>query len=184
MDAAACIGCGACVAACPNGAGQLFTAAKLAHLNLLPQGQPERGKRSADSFHRELGHIMWEDCGMARSRQGLEHALSRIPELRHEFHRNLFIPGTGEELNQSLEKAGRVADFMELAELMCMDALQREESCGGHFRVEHQTPDGEALRDDDRFAYVAAWEYTGGEPILHKENLTFQHVRPTQRSYA
>jgi succinate dehydrogenase / fumarate reductase flavoprotein subunit len=128
---------------------------------------------------------MWEDCGMARSRQGLEHALSRIPELRHEFHRNLFIPGTGEELNQSLEKAGRVADFMELAELMCMDALQREESCGGHFRVEHQTPDGEALRDDEHFSHVAAWEFqgVGTAPTLHKEHLDFEYIHLAQRSY-
>lgn len=144
-----------------------------------------KGKRSADSFHRELGKIMWEDCGMARSRQSLEHALSKIPDLRHEFHNNVFIPGTGEELNQSLEKAGRVADFLELGELMCMDALQREESCGGHFRVEHQTPDGEALRDDAHFAHASVWEYRGQEqaPRLHQEPLHFEHVALAQRSY-
>jgi succinate dehydrogenase / fumarate reductase flavoprotein subunit len=144
-----------------------------------------RGKRSADSFHRELGRIMWEDCGMARSRQSLEHALSKIPDLRHEFHNNVFIPGTGEELNQSLEKAGRVADFLELGELMCMDALQREESCGGHFRVEHQTPDGEALRNDEEFAHTSVWEYRGPDqaPRLHQEPLHFEHVALAQRSY-
>ena len=121
---------------------------------------------------------------MARNAAGLQRALSRIPEIREEFWQNVNVPGSDAELNQALEKAGRVADFLEFAELMCTDALHRDESCGGHFREEHQTPDGEALRDDDRFAYVAAWEYTGGEPILHKENLTFQHVRPSQRSYA
>ncbi|MEO5739386.1 MAG: fumarate reductase/succinate dehydrogenase flavoprotein subunit [Vicinamibacterales bacterium] len=144
-----------------------------------------KGRRSADSFHRVLGKIMWEDCGMARSRQSLEHALSKIPDLRHEFHNNVFIPGTGEELNQSLERAGRVADFMELGELMCMDALQREESCGGHFRVEHQTPDGEALRDDAKFAHASVWEYRGSEqaPRLHQEPLHFEHVALAQRSY-
>jgi succinate dehydrogenase / fumarate reductase flavoprotein subunit len=144
-----------------------------------------KGTRSADSFHRELGRIMWEDCGMARSRESLEHALSKIPDLRHEFHDNVFIPGTGEELNQQLEKAGRVADFFELAELMCMDALQREESCGGHFRVEYQTPDGEALRNDDKFAHVSVWEYRGADqaPRLHQEPLHFEHVALAQRSY-
>jgi succinate dehydrogenase / fumarate reductase flavoprotein subunit len=138
-----------------------------------------------DSFHRELGHIMWQDCGMARSRESLEHALSKIPDLRHEFHNNVFVPGTGEELNQQLEKAGRVADFFELAELMCMDALQREESCGGHFRVEYQTPDGEALRNDDKFAHVSVWEYRGADqaPRLHQEPLHFEHVALAQRSY-
>jgi succinate dehydrogenase / fumarate reductase, flavoprotein subunit len=144
-----------------------------------------KGKRTADSFHRELGKLMWEDCGMARSRHSLEHALNKIPELRAEFEENLFVPGTGEELNQSLERAGRVADFLELGELMCMDALQREESCGGHFRIEHQTPDGEALRHDDTFAFVAAWEYRGSNqaPRLHQEPLHFEHVALAQRSY-
>ncbi len=119
------------------------------------------GKRTPTSFHRELGQIMWEHCGMARSADGLEHALAEIPELREEFWRNVNVPGAGEELNQSLENAGRVADFLELGELMCLDALHREESCGGHFREEHQTADGEAKRDDEHFAYVAAWEYRG-----------------------
>jgi succinate dehydrogenase / fumarate reductase flavoprotein subunit len=128
---------------------------------------------------------MWEECGMARSRTTLEHALSKIPALRAEFHANVYVPGTGEELNQSLERAGRVADFLELAELMCLDALQRRESCGGHFREEYQTPDGEALRDDEHFAYVAAWEYAGQgkSPILNKEQLEFEYVHLAQRSY-
>jgi succinate dehydrogenase / fumarate reductase flavoprotein subunit len=143
------------------------------------------GKRSVDSFHRELGRVMWEYCGMARSREGLQEALRLIPALREEFWQDVVIPGTGQELNQSLEKAGRVADFLELAELMCLDALHREESCGGHFRVEHQTPDGEALRHDDGFAYVAAWEYAGEgkQPILNKEPLEFENVALAQRSY-
>ncbi|MFI9640584.1 fumarate reductase/succinate dehydrogenase flavoprotein subunit [Micromonospora sp. NPDC051925] len=143
------------------------------------------GDRTVDSFHRELGQIMWEHCGMERSEAGLRKAIDEIRALREQFWQRVKVPGDGEGLNQSLEKAGRVADFFELAELMCVDALHREESCGGHFRAEHQTPDGEAQRDDDRFAYVAAWEYTGtGEPaVLHKEDLKFEYVHPTQRSY-
>ncbi|TDB73764.1 fumarate reductase/succinate dehydrogenase flavoprotein subunit [Micromonospora sp. KC723] len=143
------------------------------------------GDRTVDSFHRELGQIMWEHCGMERSEAGLRKAIDEIRALRDQFWQRVRVPGDGEGLNQSLEKAGRVADFFELAELMCVDALHREESCGGHFRAEHQTPDGEAQRDDDRFAYVAAWEYTGtGEPaVLHKEDLKFEYVHPTQRSY-
>lgn len=143
------------------------------------------GKRTVDSFHKELGRIMWEHCGMARSAAGLREALTRIPELREEFHANVNVPGSAAELNQALEKAGRVADFLELGELMCRDALHREESCGGHFRVESQTEDGEARRDDARFSYVAAWEWTGSpsEPRLHKEPLTFEYVQPSVRSY-
>src|SRR6185312_3998758 len=143
------------------------------------------GTRTVDSIHRELGKIMWENCGMARSAESLNTALQLIPKLRDEFWRNVRVLGTGTELNQSLEKAGRVADFLELAELMCIDALHREESCGGHFRVEHQTPDGEALRHDDQFAYVAAWEYAGDgkAPILNKEPLIFENVALSQRSY-
>jgi succinate dehydrogenase / fumarate reductase flavoprotein subunit len=143
------------------------------------------GTRSATSFHRELGKIVWEYCGMARSADGLRKALELIPELRDEFWKNLRVPGTGQELNQELERAGRVADFLELAELMCIDALHREESCGAHFRIEHQTKDGEALRHDDKYAYVAAWEF-GGEgqpPILHKEPLVFENVALATRSY-
>ncbi len=144
-----------------------------------------KGKRTATSFHRELGKIMWEYCGMTRSGDGLRKALQEIPKLREEFWQNVTIPGTGEELNQSLEQAGRVADFFELAELMCIDALHREESCGGHFRVEHQTADGEAKRNDEEFAYVAAWEFRGvGEPpVLHKEPLEFENVHLATRSY-
>jgi len=143
------------------------------------------GSRTVTSIHRELGRILWEYCGMARDAAGLEKALRLIPQLREEFWRDVRVPGTGAELNQSLEHAGRVADFLELAELMCIDALHREESCGGHFRTEHQTADGEALRHDDRFAYVAAWEYGGDAkpPILHKEPLAFENVALSQRSY-
>ncbi|HEX6237441.1 MAG TPA: fumarate reductase/succinate dehydrogenase flavoprotein subunit [Acidimicrobiales bacterium] len=142
------------------------------------------GTRSVDHFHRELGSLMWEHCGMARDRTGLEKALSEIPALREEFWKDVRILG-GPGLNQSLEKATRVADFFELAELTVRDALHREESCGGHFREESQTEEGEALRDDDRFAYVAAWEWTGkgNEPVLHREPLEFEYVKLSQRSY-
>jgi succinate dehydrogenase / fumarate reductase, flavoprotein subunit len=144
-----------------------------------------RGGRSVDSFHRELGRVMWDNCGMARSESSLNSALSRIRELRESFQRDVRVPGEEGELNQSLEKAGRVIDFLELAELTCIDALRRTESCGGHFRIESQTPDGEAKRDDDNFCYVAAWEWQGeaAAPILHKEPLTFEYVHPAQRSY-
>ena len=144
-----------------------------------------KGKRTVDSFHKELGKIMWEQCGMARNDKGLQQALTRIPALREEFWKNVNIGGSGEEINQSLERAGRVADFFELAELMCNDALQRRESCGGHFREEWQTPEGEAMRDDDNFCHVAAWEYQGGakKPVRHTEALQFEHVHPAQRSY-
>ncbi len=144
-----------------------------------------KGKRSVDSYHRELGKIMWEQCGMARNASGLKQALSEIPALREQYWRDVKVLGTGEELNQSLEKAGRVADFFELAELMCRDALDRNESCGGHFREEYQTPEGEAARDDEHFAYAAAWGFQGAgqPPVLHKEPLTFEYVHPSQRSY-
>ena len=143
------------------------------------------GKRSATSFHKELGKLMWENCGMARSKQSLEKNLKRIPELREEFWRNLKVTGAGGELNQDLELAGRVADFLEFGELLCLDALQREESCGGHFRIEHQTEDGEAKRDDANFAHVAAWEFKGVDkkPELHKESLTYEEVKLATRSY-
>ena len=143
------------------------------------------GKRTVDSFHRELGKIMWDYCGMSRNDAGLRKALELIPPLREEFWRNVNVPGSDAQLNQALEKAGRVADFLELAELICIDALHRTESCGGHFREESQTPDGEALRDDDNFAYVAAWEYGGKNepPTLHKEPLVFENVKLSQRSY-
>ena len=143
------------------------------------------GNRSVDSFHKELGHIMWEYCGMERNEEGLKKAIGMIRELREEFYNNVRIPGkTKGEMNQSLEKAGRVADFLELGELMCIDALHREESCGGHFRAEHQTPEGEALRHDDKFTYVAAWEFgADGVPTLHKEDLIYNNIELKQRSY-
>ncbi|HEX2312180.1 MAG TPA: fumarate reductase/succinate dehydrogenase flavoprotein subunit [Thermomonospora sp.] len=143
------------------------------------------GDRTVDSFHRELGHIMWEYCGMERTEEGLRKALDLIPALREEFWRRVKVPGSAADLNQSLEKAGRVADFLELAELMCIDALHRTESCGGHIRAESQDEDGEAKRDDINFSYVAAWEWAGSgeQPILHKEALEFEYVKPTQRSY-
>jgi len=144
-----------------------------------------QGTKTANDFHRELGRIMWDNVGMARSGQSLELALKRIPELRSQFWSTLKVPGSGADLNQELEKAGRVADFLEFGELMAIDALLREESCGGHFRIEHQMPDGEAKRDDDNFCYVAAWEFKGigKNPELHKEPLTFEHIQLATRSY-
>src|SRR5580765_1840802 len=144
-----------------------------------------KGKRTVTSLHRELGRVLWEKCGMARNAAGLKEALNRIPALREEFWTNVNVTGENGELNQNLEYAGRVADFMEFAELLCLDALHRNESCGGHFREEFQTPDGEAKRDDERFAYVAAWEYQGTDrpPALHKEPLVYDEVHMTQRSY-
>ncbi len=146
-----------------------------------------RGTRSVDHYHRELGKVVWDYCGMARNKAGLEKALSEIPAIRDQFWSDVKILGTGQSYNQSLEKALRVADFMEMAELKVRDALEREESCGGHFREEHQTPEGEAQRDDENFAYVAAWEYGGPDiqrdAVLHKEELTFENVALTQRSY-
>ncbi len=144
-----------------------------------------RGKRTVDSFHRELGKITWDYCGMARTAQGLQTAIGKIRALREEYWQNVTVPGSGDDLNQSLEKAGRVADFFELAELMCIDARERNESCGGHFREEYQTEDGEAKRDDANYSYVAAWGYRGAgqAPELTKEPLEFHHVHPSQRSY-
>ena len=143
------------------------------------------GTRSVDSYHKELGHIMWEYCGMERSEEGLKKAVGMIRELREDFWRNVRILGSADSLNQALEKAGRVVDFLELGELMCIDALNRRESCGGHFRAESQTEDGEALRDDAGYSYVAAWEWGGeaGMPILHKEDLVYEFVEMKQRSY-
>jgi len=143
------------------------------------------GDRTAEEFHRALGRIMWDHCGMERSEAGLRRAIGDIRDLREQFWRRVKVPGHGEGVNQALERAGRVADFLELAELMCIDALHRTESCGGHFRTESQTPEGEAQRDDDRFGYVAAWEFTGADrpPVLHREELVFEYVHPTQRSY-
>ena len=144
-----------------------------------------KGKRSVDSFHRELGLLMWDKCGMARTDEGLTEALARIPALREEFWQNVSVPGGAKGVNQSLEKAGRVADFLEFAELMCLDAKERRESCGGHFREEHQTAEGEAARDDVNFQHVSAWEFkgVGQTPTLHKEPLSFDYVHPSQRSY-
>jgi succinate dehydrogenase / fumarate reductase, flavoprotein subunit len=142
-----------------------------------------RGKRTVDSYHRELGRLVWDNCGMSRSEKGLRKALEAIPALRKEFWSNVCVLGTGEELNQSLEKAGRLADFFDLAELMCIDALERRESCGGHFREESQTPEGEALRDDANFSHVAAWELKTSGWELHKEALTFDYVHLAARSY-
>jgi succinate dehydrogenase / fumarate reductase flavoprotein subunit len=142
-----------------------------------------RGKRTVDSFHRELGRLVWDKCGMSRSERGLREALQKIPAIREEFWKDVCVLGAGEELNQSLEKAGRLADFFDLAELMCLDALERRESCGGHFREESQTPEGEAMRDDDHFSYAAAWELKTGGWELHKEALTFEHVHLAARSY-
>ncbi|WP_344492145.1 fumarate reductase/succinate dehydrogenase flavoprotein subunit [Glycomyces endophyticus] len=141
------------------------------------------GDRTVDSFHRELGKIMWEYCGMERTDEGLRKAIGLIRDLKAEFYKRVKVTGKAEGLNQELEKAGRVADFFELGELMCIDALHRTESCGGHFRAESQTEDGEAKRDDEHFSYVAAWEYGEDAPVLHKESLVFEYVKPTQRSY-
>ncbi|RME81091.1 MAG: FAD-binding protein, partial [Planctomycetota bacterium] len=144
-----------------------------------------QGKKTVDQLHRELGEILWNKVGMARTEKGLKEAISDIQALREEFWKNLKLTGTSDEINQSLEKAGRLADFLELAELIAKDALHRDESCGSHFRLEHQTEEGEAKRDDEHFAYVAAWEYQGEgkEPKLHKEELNFEFVQLTQRSY-
>jgi succinate dehydrogenase / fumarate reductase flavoprotein subunit len=157
-----------------------------------------QGKRTVDSFHRELGMIIWDKCGMARSEEGLKEALEKIPQIREEFWSNVRIPGSGSSVNAELEKAGRVADFLEFGEVMCHDALDREESCGGHFRTEHQfteddpevkegkTQAGEAKRHDDKFSYVSCWEYKGGDqaPVLHKEELVYEETKASIRSYA
>ena len=144
-----------------------------------------KGTRTVDDFHRELGLLMWNECGMARSEEGLKKALEELPKLRDAFWNDVNVPGSGDDLNQALEKANRVADFLEFAEVMLQDALNRNESCGGHFRVESQTEEGEALRNDEAFAYVSAWEFkgVGEEPELHKEPLVFEEVPLSQRSY-
>ena len=144
-----------------------------------------KGKKTVTTFHRELGLLLWEKCGMARSASGLQEALQQIPAIREEFWQNVNVLGDSRDFCQSLEHAGRVADFLEFAELMCLDAYERNESCGGHFRVEYQTEEGEALRNDDEYSYAAAWEYAGPDKkaILNKEPLTFEYVHPSQRSY-
>jgi len=143
------------------------------------------GNKTVDQFHIELGRLMWEKCGMERNEAGLEEALATIPEIRERFWKEVRVPGSGSNLNQSLEKAGRVADFLEFAEVMCWDALKRDESCGAHYRSEHTTEDGEAERNDQDFSYVAVWEHKGEgvEPALHKEPLVFENVKPSTRSY-
>jgi succinate dehydrogenase / fumarate reductase, flavoprotein subunit len=152
---------------------------------LLKNTKSGKGGQTVDHFHKELGKVMWDNCGMARNKEGLELALKRIPEIRAEFWENVMVPGSGQELNQSLERAGRVADFLEFGELLARDALNREESCGGHFREESQTEENEAKRDDANFSYAAVWEYKGQgtTPALHKEQLVFENVTPSQRSY-
>ncbi len=152
---------------------------------LLKNTKSGKNGQTVDHFHKELGKIMWDNCGMARNKEGLELALKRIPEIRADFWENVIVPGSGQELNQSLERAGRVADFLEFGELLARDALNREESCGGHFREESQTEENEAKRDDANFSYAAVWEYKGqgSTPALHKEQLIFENVTPSQRSY-
>jgi succinate dehydrogenase / fumarate reductase flavoprotein subunit len=144
-----------------------------------------KGKETPRALHRRLGKVLWDNVGMARTAESLKRALQIIPQLREEFWRNVSVTGEAGDLNKNLEYAGRVADHLEFAELLALDALQRNESCGGHFREEYQTPDGEALRDDANYTYVAAWEFTGvgKAPTLHKEPLTFEYVKPSQRSY-
>ena len=143
-----------------------------------------KGKQTVESFHKRLGKIIWEYCGMSRNEAGLKHAIAEVQALKKEFWSDVKIPGGIKEMNPELDKAGRVADFIELGELMCKDALDRNESCGGHFREESQTEEGEAKRDDENYAYVAAWEYKGeSDWVLHKEQLNFEIAKPTQRSY-
>ncbi|MGL4831184.1 MAG: fumarate reductase/succinate dehydrogenase flavoprotein subunit, partial [Propionibacteriaceae bacterium] len=143
------------------------------------------GERTVDDIHKELGQIMWEYCGMERREEGLKVAIGRIRKLRDEFWKNVKVTGVNEDFNQALERAGRLADFLELGELMCIDALHRRESCGGHFRAESQTEEGEAKRDDENFLYVAAWEFAGDDrkPVLHKEPLIYKAIELKQRSY-
>jgi succinate dehydrogenase / fumarate reductase flavoprotein subunit len=142
-----------------------------------------KGKQTVESFHKRLGKIIWDKCGMARSADGLKQAIEDVRALKKEFWSDVRIPGGINEMNPELDKAGRVADFIELGELMCLDALERNESCGGHFREEYQTPDGEALRDDENYMYVAAWEMKDENWQLHKESLQYEIVKPSQRSY-
>jgi succinate dehydrogenase / fumarate reductase flavoprotein subunit len=144
-----------------------------------------KGSKTPRELHRELGRLLWDEVGMSRNAAGLQKALTRIPQLRDEFWQNVSVPGSPDNLNKNLEYAGRVADYLEFAELLALDALERGESCGGHFREESQTPDGEAQRDDARYSYVAAWEFTGvgQKPTLRKEALAFEYVKPSQRSY-
>ena len=163
---------------------EAFVAAEKKVQDQLDKFMNIKGTKSVDYFHKKLGKVMWDKCGMGRNEKGLTEAIAEIRAIREEFWKDVRIPGTQNEMNLELEKAGRVADFIELGELMCMDALNRKESCGGHFREESQTEDGEAKRDDDKFAYVAAWEYKEtGKFEMHKEELVFDVVHPSQRSY-
>ena len=162
---------------------EAFVAAEKIANDRIQQLMNINGKRSAESYHRELGLIMWDKCGMARNEAGLKQAISEIRALREDFYKNVRVPGKVEEFNPELDKAGRVADFLELGELMCIDALDRNESCGGHFREEYQTEEGEAMRDDDKYAYVSAWEYKGSDWQLHKEELNYENIKVQQRSY-
>ncbi|MDQ8186565.1 fumarate reductase/succinate dehydrogenase flavoprotein subunit [Pelagicoccus sp. SDUM812002] len=173
------------VSSAPSTDDHEFVKAEEAVKERTEQLLANQGKQSVKSFHKRLGNIMWDHCGMARTKEKLEEAIKLIPELRKEFWEDVRVPGEGKELNQSLESAGRVADFLELGELMCRDALTREESCGGHFREEHQYEDGEAKRDDENFAHVAAWEYKGEgqEPVRHTEDLVYESVKFATRSY-
>lgn len=162
-----------------------FMAAEKEVMDQITQLLNVKGTKSVDTFHRRLGHIMWENVGMARNEAGLRKAITEIAALRKDFWNDVKIPGTADSINPELEKAGRVADFLELGELMARDALMREESCGGHFREEYQTPEGEALRNDDNYMYVAAWAYKGrdAEPELHKEPLQYEFIEVKQRNY-
>jgi len=171
--------------ALPDTAAPAFVETEKQAASLIARLLAVQGKRTVADIHRELGKLLWDRCGMARNRSGLQQALAAIPRIREEFWNNVLIPGTGRELNQSLERAGRLADYLEFAELMVRDALDREESCGCHLREESQTEESEAKRDDERYAYVAGWEYAGPAktPVLHKEPLTFENVTPSQRSY-
>jgi len=168
----------------PNASGAEFKQALQSVESMTKKLLSIQGKRTVTSFHKELGQILWEKCGMARTEKSLKEALQKIPVLREEFWKNVKVAGENEELNQNLEYAGRVADFLEFAELLCLDALERRESCGGHFRTEFQI-EGEAKRDDEHFAYVAAWEYAGEgkPPILNKEPLVYEEVHMSTRSY-
>jgi succinate dehydrogenase / fumarate reductase, flavoprotein subunit len=169
----------------PSPDGAEFKAAEAGIVSMTQRFLDNKGKEPVSHYHKRLGKILWEFCGMARNKAGLEKALQLIPELREEFWANVRVPGSATTINQSLEQAGRVADFLELGELLCLDALTREESCGGHFREEHQHPDGECKRDDERFAHVAAWEYQGPgrQPLRNVEPLNFEAVKPSMRSY-
>ena len=162
-----------------------FKASETESLAMINKLLSIKGKRTVDDFHRELGKLVWDKCGMARNDAGLKEALQKIPQIREEFWKNVNVLGSGEEFNQALERAGRVADFLEFGELLVADALHREESCGGHFREEYQTPEGEALRRDDLFSYVAAWQFNGvgQKHTLHKEEIKYEEVHVAQRSY-